>query len=83
MLSIIGGHGLDCRDETGCCEHVNEYSCFVKCWEFLDQLIKKDNKVWREAVSEYSDQAMSWMIKELWWDSRIQQENFSSPNCRT
>jgi len=50
MLSIIGGHGLDCRDEAGCCEHVHEYSCFVKCWEFLDQLLKKDNKVWREAV---------------------------------
>jgi len=36
MLSIVGGHGLDYRDEAGCCEHVNEYSCFIKCWEFLD-----------------------------------------------
>jgi len=30
------GNGLDYRDEAGWCEHVSEYSCFIKCWEFLD-----------------------------------------------
>jgi hypothetical protein len=84
MLSIIGRHVLDYRDEAGCCEYVNEYSCFIKCWRFLDQLLKKDNAVWREAVSEYSDQAMGWMDKELWCDSRREQEIFfPSPNCPT
>jgi len=28
-LSIIGGHGLDYRDDAGCFEHVNEYSSFI------------------------------------------------------
>jgi hypothetical protein len=31
MLSIIGGHGRDYRDEAGCCEHVNESSFSINC----------------------------------------------------
>ena len=46
---------------AGACECGNETSYFVKCGEFIDQLLRKDSVPWTQLVGWLVD----WLVSQL------------------